>query len=128
MRWVMPLTSVVLAAVAVGPSSAAGAVKVSRSGFGATPTLVRPGKLGVGAKGVLGGIRWSSWGGSTARGRGTYEIAGFAGEPGTGFRGRVTLTFSDRGTCKGRLAYRRLTIRSPRPIGGLGRRIVLDWC
>ena len=58
------------------------------------------------------------WGGRYARGKGIYDIAGFAGEPGTGYRHSATLTFSRRATCKGRRAYTKLVIHYSKPIGG----------
>ncbi len=57
-------------------------------------------------------------GGRYARGKGIYDIAGFAGEPGTGYRHSATLTFSRRATCKGRRAYTKLVIHYSKPIGG----------
>jgi hypothetical protein len=110
------LTLALLTALAL-PAGASTPPRVAPYDFG-TPSKVRPGKLGVGAKGVVEKITWSSWGGRYARGKGIYDIAGFAGEPGTGYRHSATLTFSRRATCKGRRAYTKLVIHYSKPIGG----------
>ena len=79
----------ILALLAVPAGAATTPPRVAPYDFG-TPSKVRPKTLGVGAKGELQRLTWSSWGGRYARGRGIYDIAGFAGEPGTGYHHRVT--------------------------------------
>ena len=119
------LTLALLTALAL-PAGASTPPRVAPYDFG-TPSKVRPGKLGVGAKGVVERITWSSWGGRYARGKGIYDIAGFAGEPGTGYRHSATLTFSRRATCKGRRAYTKLVIHYSQPIGGMRSGTFSPW-
>ena len=114
-RLVGPVLAVAL--LAVPAHAATPPPRVAPYDFG-TPSKVRPKLLGVGAKGELQKLTWSSWGGQYARGKGIYDIAGFAGEPGTGYRHAVTVTFSRRATCKGRRAYTKLVIHLSKPIGG----------
>ena len=122
-RVVGPLLTRALLAVPAGASTPP---RVAPYDFG-TPSKVRPKTLGVGAKGELQKLMWSSWGGRYARGRGIYDIAGFAGEPGTGYHHRVTVTFSRRATCKGRRAYTKLVIHLPEPIGGKRSMTISPW-
>ncbi|HWT22398.1 MAG TPA: hypothetical protein VN213_02720 [Solirubrobacteraceae bacterium] len=71
----------------------------------------RPRSMAVGAKGAITRMRWRRWGGPVAVGRGHYTIAGFAGEPDTGFSGTVTIRFSRPRTCRsGDRVYTRLRI------------------
>ena len=119
------LTLALLTALAL-PAGASTPPRVAPYDFG-TPSKVRPGKLGVGAKGVVEKITWSSWGGRYARGKGIYDIAGFAGQPGTGYRHSATLTFSRRATCKGRRAYTKLVIHYSKPIGGKRSMTLSPW-
>jgi hypothetical protein len=108
------------------PATASTPPRVAPYSFG-TPSKVRPRTLGVGAKGELLKLSWSSWGGRYARGRGIYDIAGFAGEPGTGYRAPVTVTFSRRATCKGRRAYTKLVIHLTKRIGGERSLTLAPW-
>jgi len=115
-----------LALLAVPARAATTPPRVAPYDFG-TPSKVRPKTLGVGAKGELQRLTWSSWGGRYARGRGVYDIAGFAGQPGTGYHHRVSVTFSRRATCKGRRAYTKLVIHLPEPIGGKRSMTLSPW-
>ena len=116
-RLVGPVLAIALLTTLALPAAASTPPRVAPYDFG-TPSKVRPGKLGVGAKGQVERITWSTWGGKYARGQGIYDIASFAGEPGTGYRHSATLTFSRRATCKGRRAYTKLVIHYSKPIGG----------
>lgn len=77
-----------------------------------TECAVRPAKLGIGAKGAVKGISYSSWGVSPAVGRGTLTVAGFVGEKNSGIgptKGKVI--FRDLVTCSGVLQYATLTVK-----------------
>ena len=79
----------------------------------------KPRKVGVGAKGVFTQLRWRDWGKREAVARGVYDIAGFAGEPGTGYRSRLYLVAYRRRSCSdGSRVYTRVRWRVRRPIGG----------
>jgi hypothetical protein len=89
-------------------------------GFG----TMRPAEIfnGGDPSGLVTGIHWSSWGGSTAVGAGLNAIF----KPQGGYYRqlvRIDLTARDRGMCPGstHLAYRQLWVREPkRPGGPLG--------
>ena len=79
----------------------------------------KPRKIGVGAKGVWEGLRWRDWGKRQAVARGVYDIAGFAGQPGTGYRSRIYLRVYRRRTCaNGDRIYTRVRWRVRRALGG----------
>ena len=89
---------------------------------GGPPAGTRPKLLGIGAKGAIRDITWRSWDGSTAKGNGVYEIAGFAGRPGTGYKGPVDLTFSGKHTCGASVIYTTLTLHLIKPDAGKSRK------
>ena len=60
-----------------------------------------PRRLGVGAKGGLERLRWRDWGRFQTWARGWYTIAGFIGEPNSGYSGPVRVRFYARKTCRG---------------------------
>ena len=72
--------------------------------------------------GLVTNIRWSNWGGRTAKGRGLTSIF----RPNGGYYKklvRIQLRADDKGRCTahGPMAYRRLSVREPsRPGGPLG--------
>jgi len=87
--------------------------------LGGRATKVKPKRVGVGAKGVWESLRWRRWGRSRAYARGVYDIAGFAGEPGTGYRGAIAIRAYGRKACGGgRFAYTKVLYRLRKPIGG----------
>jgi hypothetical protein len=125
-RAVGPVLVLALLTALALPAAASTPPRVAFNFFG-TPSKVRPTRLGVGAKGGLEHITWSSWGGRYARGQGIYDIAGFAGDPGSGYRHSARLTFSRRATCKGRRAYTKLVIHYSKPIGGAWSDTISPW-
>jgi hypothetical protein len=56
--------------------------------------------------GLVQGITWSSWGGSTATGTGTSDYVGPHQIVATGTQEKVTIVAFDLGTCSGKLMYR----------------------
>jgi glutamate mutase epsilon subunit len=56
--------------------------------------------------GLVQGITWSSWGGSTATGTGTSDYVGPRQIVATGTQEKVTIVAFDLGTCSGKLMYR----------------------
>lgn len=100
-------------------TAAATAATLGPQFLGGPGVRSKPSKIGVGAKGGWERLRWSKWGRSEATARGIYDIAGFAGEPGTGYRGRVFVKVSGRKRCPGgALIYTRVRYRVRKPIGG----------
>jgi hypothetical protein len=103
-----------LSAPALAAAATLGPVFVGGPG-----TKSKPRKIAVGAKGVWEGLRWRDWGGREAVARGVYDIAGFAGEPGTGYRSRIYIRVYRRRTCPdGDRVYTRVRWRVHKPIGG----------
>lgn len=85
-------------------------------GLGVKP---KPKKIGVGAKGLWEGLAWKKWGDRVATARGIYDIAGFAGQPGTGYRSRVFVKALGKVEClDGDSVYTRVRYRVRKPIGG----------
>jgi hypothetical protein len=81
----------------------------------ARPHLLSNG--GASASGVIRRIRWSSWGGAEARGRGRYALY----KPRGGYYRHavvIQLRAKQVGECEGRTAYLRLLVRTPRRPGG----------
>ncbi len=73
----------------------------------------------MGAKGGWERLRWSNWGKAEATARGIYDIAGFAGEPGTGYRSRIFVRVLGRKRCPGgAVIYTRVRYRLRAPLAG----------
>jgi len=78
-----------------------------------------PKQVGVGAKGVWRRLKWRRWGQKRAYARGVYDIAGFAGEPGTGYRGAIGIRAYSRKRCaNGDVVYGRVLYRLRKPVVG----------
>lgn len=104
---------------ACGVTATATAATLGPRYLGGPGARSKPPSIGVGAKGGWERLRWSRWGKAEATARGIYDIAGFAGEPGTGYRGRVFVKVSRRKRCpSGALVYTRVRYRLRKPIGG----------
>jgi len=104
---------------ASGVTGAATAATLGPQFLGGPGVRSKPSKIGVGAKGGWERLRWSNWGKAEATARGIYDIAGFAGEPGTGYRGRVFVRALRRKRCaSGTVIYTRVRYRLRKPIGG----------
>ena len=109
------LACLALAAAAV----AAEAATLGPALLGGPATKSKPRTIGVGAKGVWEGLRWRGWGRREAVLRGVYDIAGFAGEPGTGYRSRLYARVYRRRSCaNGNRIYTRVRWRVRKPLGG----------
>lgn len=79
----------------------------------------KPKLIGVGAKGQFEKLRWRNWGKANAYGKGAYDIAGFAGEPGTGYRSSVRMrAFGLKNCGGGRKVYTKVRYRVGKSIGG----------
>lgn len=123
MRRVLVPVLVVMATVAA-PASAAAAT-LGPTFLGGPAAKSKPRRIGVGAKGVWEGLRWRGWGAREAVAGGVYDIAGFAGQPGTGFRSRLYLRVYRRRTCaNGDRVYTRVRWRIRKPLAG--RRVFTD--
>jgi hypothetical protein len=87
-----------------GTDSSGQRIFVNGKGWGE----VRPATVfnGGDPTGLVTGITWSSWGGSTAVGTGTSDYVGPNESVATGTQERVTITAFDLGTCDGKLMYR----------------------
>ena len=108
--------SLILAAAA---PAAASAQTYRPPVLGGEASKVKPKQVGVGAKGAWEGLKWTRWGKSRAYAKGIYDIAGFAGEPGTGYRGSIRIRAYGRKSCGGgRFAYTKVLYRLRKPIGG----------
>lgn len=87
----------------LGVSAAWGASAV---GFG----QVKPAEISLGGDptGMLTGITWQSWGGSTATGSGTGTYVGPNQSVAQGTQETATVVASDPGTCGGKSAYQQV--------------------
>ncbi len=85
----------------VGATAAAQAATLGPRYLGGESVRSKPSSIGVGAKGGWERLRWSNWGKAEATARGIYDIAGFAGEPGTGYRSRIFVRVLGRKRCPG---------------------------
>ena len=109
------LVCLTLAATAV----AAGAATKGPRFLGGPADRGKPATIGVGAKGGWQRLRWRDWGRRSATARGVYDIAGFAGEPGTGYRSRIFIRVSGRKKCAGGdRIYTRVRYRVRKPLAG----------
>lgn len=81
----------------------AGLFTTNSGGFG----QVRPATVfnGGDPTGLVSGISWSSWGGSTATGKGTSDYVGPNQTVAGGTQEPVTIVAFDLGTCDGKLMY-----------------------
>jgi hypothetical protein len=85
----------------------AGAFGPSAAGFG----QVRPPEISLGGDptGILVGITWQSWGGSSATGTGTSTYVGPGQTVAQGTNEAATVVAYDLGTCGGAPAYQQVT-------------------
>lgn len=114
-----PLIALLVCFALAATAGSAHAATLGPTFLGGPGVKSKPGKIGVGAKGVWEQLRWSGWGRREAVGRGVYDIAGFAFEPGTGYRSRIYLVVYRRRTCAdGSRVYTRVRWRVRKPIGG----------
>lgn len=112
------VTLVTCLALAATPAVAEAAT-LGPSFLGGPASKPKPRQIGVGAKGGWEGLRWRDWGRREAVARGVYDIAGFAFEPGTGYRSRIYLRVYRLRSCgNGTTVYTRVRWRVRRPLGG----------
>ena len=117
-RWIA-VTVVSGALLAAMPAAAAEAKTYAPAFLGGKATKVRPKSIGVGAKGVWEKLTWRRWGEGRAYAKGVYDIAGFAGEPGTGYRSSIRIRAYGRKRCAaGRFAYTKVLYRLHKPLNG----------
>ena len=81
---------------------------------------VKPSRIQVGNISYLSGIRWSSWGGQSARGRGTYNACDYSGAC---RKFRVVLRASSRNWCRRGYLYEALMVTG----SGRGLPISQSW-
>ncbi len=104
---------------AIATPGVAAAATLGPSYLGGPGVKGKPAKISVGAKGVWERLRWRGWTRPRATARGVYDIAGFAGEPGTGYRSRIFLKVSGRKRCAdGVYVYLRVRWRVRKPLSG----------
>ena len=116
------LVTLGLLLVMVAAAPAADAATLGPRFVGGSGERVKPPQIGVGAKGVWQGLRWTDWGRRRATARGVYDVAGFSGERGTGYRSRIFMTVSGRKACpNGSRIYTRVRWRVRKPF--VGRRV-----
>lgn len=89
-----------LALTLASPSLTSASTRIPTEFQSADNRAVKPSRIQVGNISYLSGIRWSSWGGKSARGRGTYNACDYSG---TCRKSRVVLRASSRNWCRGYL-------------------------
>lgn len=114
------LSLLILVSVALaGATAAAQAATIGPLFLGGPAVRSKPPTIGVGPKGAWERLRWRDWKKKEATARGIYDIAGFAGEPGTRYRSRIFVRVLRRKRCaNGAVVYTRVRYRVRTPIGG----------
>jgi hypothetical protein len=124
-RLVLPaLVAVAAIAVAI-PAEAAQKVRVATYRYG-KPTEIKPAGLSL-SNGQVVKLKWTSWGRATTKATGKYSTAGFGGEHKAGYNGSVRVTLSGRRSCKGKLAYTRMTLSFTKKVAGKKTRTFTRW-
>lgn len=119
MRRTMLALALSLSICVAVPVAAAQAKALGPTFLGGKGAKVKPKTIGVGAKGAFEKLRWRNWGKGNAYGKGIYDIAGFATDPGSGYRSSIRLRAYRLKDCGGgRSVYTRVRYRIGKPIGG----------